>query len=44
MTYLVAWGVTNVKNIELMDIRDGSDSRMVSNIVARIVALMLDVF
>jgi len=44
MTYLVAWGVTNVKNIELMDIRDGSDSRMVPNIVAKIVALMLDVF
>jgi flotillin len=32
---LVAWGVTNVKNIELMDIRDGQDSRTVSNIMAK---------
>jgi flotillin len=32
---LVAWGVTNVKNIELMDIRDGKDSRTVSNIMAK---------
>lgn len=32
---LVAWGVTNVKNIELMDIRDGRDSRTVSNIMAK---------
>jgi flotillin len=32
---LVAWGVTNVKNIELMDIRDGRDSKTVSNIMAK---------
>ncbi len=32
---LVAWGVTNVKNIELMDIRDGQDSKTVSNIMAK---------
>lgn len=32
---LVAWGVSNVKNIELMDIRDGRDSRTVSNIMAK---------
>jgi len=32
---LKAWGVTNVKNIELMDIRDGRDSKTVSNIMAK---------
>ncbi len=32
---LKAWGVTNVKNIELMDIRDGNDSKTVSNIMAK---------
>ncbi|MGI9271576.1 MAG: SPFH domain-containing protein [Woeseiaceae bacterium] len=32
---LVAWGVSNVKNIELMDIRDGRDSKTVSNIMAK---------
>jgi len=32
---LKAWGVSNVKNIELMDIRDGVESRTVSNIMAK---------
>ena len=32
---LKAWGVSNVKNIELMDIRDGKDSAVVSNIMAK---------
>jgi len=32
---LQAWGVANVKNIELMDIRDGLESRTVSNIMAK---------
>lgn len=32
---LKAWGVENVKNIELMDIRDGRDSKTVSNIMAK---------
>jgi len=32
---LKAWGVTNVKNIELMDIRDGTQSKTVSNIMAK---------
>lgn len=32
---LKAWGVVNVKNIELMDIRDGRDSKTVSNIMAK---------
>jgi flotillin len=32
---LTAWGVTNVKNIELMDIRDGRDSKTVTNIMAK---------
>ncbi len=32
---LKAWGVVNVKNIELMDIRDGMDSKTVSNIMAK---------
>ena len=32
---LKAWGVSNVKNIELMDIRDGIDSRVVSDIMAK---------
>lgn len=32
---LNAWGVANVKNIELMDIRDGKDSAVVSNIMAK---------
>jgi len=32
---LKAWGVTNVKNIELMDIRDGRESKTVSNIMAK---------
>ena len=32
---LVAWGVSNVKNIELMDIRDGMNSKTVSNIMAK---------
>ena len=31
---LKAWGVTNVKNIELMDIRDGDGSHVVGNIMA----------
>ncbi len=32
---LKAWGVRNVKNIELMDIRDGHDSEVVGNIMAK---------
>jgi flotillin len=32
---LKAWGISNVKNIELMDIRDGEESRTVSNIMAK---------
>jgi len=32
---LKAWGVSNVKNIELMDIRDGRESKTVSNIMAK---------
>ncbi len=32
---LSAWGVTNVKNIELMDIRDGNGSKVVSDIQAK---------
>jgi flotillin len=32
---LKAWGVVNVKNIELMDIRDARDSKTVSNIMAK---------
>ena len=32
---LKAWGVVNVKNIELMDIRDGRESKTVSNIMAK---------
>lgn len=32
---LKAWGVSNVKNIELMDIRDGKDSAVVSDIMAK---------
>ena len=32
---LKAWGVSNVKQIELMDIRDGRDSQVVSNIMAK---------
>jgi len=32
---LRAWGVSNVKNIELMDIRDGKDSRVVTDIMAK---------
>lgn len=32
---LKSWGVSNVKNIELMDIRDGKDSKTVSNIMAK---------
>ena len=32
---LRAWGVCNVKNIELMDIRDGKDSRVVTDIMAK---------
>lgn len=32
---LKAWGVVNVKNIELMDIRDGKESKTVSNIMAK---------
>ena len=32
---LKAWGVSNVKNIELMDIRDGRDSKTISNIMAK---------
>jgi len=34
-TQLQAWGVSNVKNIELMDIRDGKDSGVVSDIMAK---------
>lgn len=32
---LKAWGVSNVKNIELMDVRDGIDSKTISNIMAK---------
>jgi len=32
---LKAWGVVNVKSIELMDIRDGADSQTISNIMAK---------
>lgn len=32
---LMEWGVENVKNIELMDVRDSKDSRTVSNIMAK---------
>jgi flotillin len=32
---LRAWGVVNVKNIELMDIRDGSESKTIENIMAK---------
>jgi len=32
---LRAWGVCNVKNIELMDIRDGKESRVVTDIMAK---------
>ena len=31
---LKSWGVVNVKNIELMDIRDSQNSRVISNIMA----------
>lgn len=34
-TQLTAWGVVNVKSIELMDIRDGNDSETISNIMAK---------
>lgn len=34
-TQLEAWGVSNVKNIELMDVRDGKNSKTVSNIMAK---------
>ena len=34
-TQLEAWGVTNVKNIELMDIRDGDESEVIANIMAK---------
>ena len=32
---LKEWGVVNVKNIELMDVRDGRDSKTISNIMAK---------
>lgn len=32
---LKAWGVTDVKNIELMDIRDAADSHVIQNIMAK---------
>ena len=32
---LTAWGVENVKNIELMDVRDGRNSKTVTNIMAK---------
>jgi len=32
---LKSWGVSNVKNIELMDIRDGNNSKTISNIMAK---------
>lgn len=32
---LKAWGVVNVKNIELMDIRDGENSQVIANIMAK---------
>ena len=32
---LKAWGVTNVKNIELMDIRDGAGGKVIENIMAK---------
>jgi len=34
-TQLKSWGVSNVKNIELMDIRDGQNSKTISNIMAK---------
>lgn len=32
---LTEWGVTNVKNIEFMDIRDSSNSEVIANIMAK---------
>lgn len=32
---LASWGVSTVKNIELMDIRDGKDSAVIHNIMAK---------
>lgn len=32
---LKAWGVVNVKNIELMDIRDGEGAQVITNIMAK---------
>ena len=32
---LKSWGVTTVKNIELMDIRDGKDSKVIANIMEK---------
>lgn len=32
---LKAWGVVNVKNVELMDIRDSKDSQVIANIMAK---------
>lgn len=34
-TQLAAWGVINVKNIELMDIRDAEQSQVIANIMAK---------
>lgn len=34
-TQLANWGVSAVKNIELMDIRDGRDSQVIHNIMAK---------
>jgi flotillin len=31
---LKSWGVVNVKNVELMDIRDAKDSQVISRIMA----------
>ncbi len=32
---LKAWGVSNVKDIELMDVRDGNESKTIANIMAK---------
>lgn len=32
---LKAWGVVNVKNVELMDIRDAAESKVIANIMAK---------
>lgn len=37
---LAEWGVESVKSMELMDIRDGKDSRVISNIMAKKTSLI----